>query len=105
MFGRPLIEQAEADDTDVPVIVTKCILAVEDNGMEYEGPSRTLDRPPVTTFLTIILSLASQVSTESLEEARSPSTSPSSSSAGTTTRSTWPTRTGAYPSCHRYFHS
>jgi hypothetical protein len=39
MFGRSLAEQAEADGQEVPVIVSKCILAVEDNGMEYEGAS------------------------------------------------------------------
>ena len=37
MFGRDLIEQVQADsvtkDTFVPVIVEKCIQAVEANGM------------------------------------------------------------------------
>lgn len=37
MFGRDLSEQAVADGGTVPVIVTKCIRAVEANGMEYEG--------------------------------------------------------------------
>lgn len=37
MFGRDLGEQAGADNAAVPVIVTKCIRAVEANGMEYEG--------------------------------------------------------------------
>ncbi|KLT45774.1 RhoGAP-domain-containing protein [Cutaneotrichosporon oleaginosum] len=37
MFGRDLSEQAAADNAAVPVIVTKCIRAVEANGMEYEG--------------------------------------------------------------------
>jgi hypothetical protein len=37
MFGRDLSEQAQADGSSVPVIVTKCIGAVEVNGMEYEG--------------------------------------------------------------------
>jgi cell division protein FtsB len=37
MFGRDLCEQAGADNAAVPVIVTKCIRAVEANGMEYEG--------------------------------------------------------------------
>lgn len=37
MFGRALTEQAEWDGAPVPVIVTKCIRAVEANGMEYEG--------------------------------------------------------------------
>nr|XP_031860486.1 uncharacterized protein CI109_004097 [Kwoniella shandongensis]KAA5527558.1 hypothetical protein CI109_004097 [Kwoniella shandongensis] len=37
MFGRPLPEQVSADGTPVPVIVTKCISAVEAVGMEYEG--------------------------------------------------------------------
>jgi len=41
MFGRDLIEQVEADaqgsDRAVPIIVEKCILAVEARGMEYEG--------------------------------------------------------------------
>ncbi|WVR00219.1 hypothetical protein IAU59_007361 [Kwoniella sp. CBS 9459] len=37
MFGRDLIEQVGADRSNVPVIVTKCISAVEAVGMEYEG--------------------------------------------------------------------
>lgn len=37
MFGRDLSDQATADGGTVPVIVTKCIRAVEANGMEYEG--------------------------------------------------------------------
>ncbi|WVQ84309.1 hypothetical protein IAT38_006461 [Cryptococcus sp. DSM 104549] len=37
MFGKPLPEQVAADNTVVPVIVTKCIDAVEAVGMEYEG--------------------------------------------------------------------
>lgn len=37
MFGRDLTEQAVSDGASVPVIVTKCIRAVEANGMEYEG--------------------------------------------------------------------
>ncbi|KIY44346.1 RhoGAP-domain-containing protein [Fistulina hepatica ATCC 64428] len=41
MFGRHLIEQVHADakggDRTVPVIVEKCIDAVEHNGMDYEG--------------------------------------------------------------------
>ncbi|GMK59982.1 hypothetical protein CspeluHIS016_0901990 [Cutaneotrichosporon spelunceum] len=37
MFGRDLSEQSGADNAAVPVIVTKCIRAVEANGMEYEG--------------------------------------------------------------------
>lgn len=37
MFGRDLSEQAEWDGAGVPMIVTKCIRAVEANGMEYEG--------------------------------------------------------------------
>lgn len=37
MFGRPLVEQVSADKQSVPVIVTKCINAVEAVGMEYEG--------------------------------------------------------------------
>lgn len=37
MFGRPLVEQVCADKQSVPVIVTKCINAVEAVGMEYEG--------------------------------------------------------------------
>ncbi|TXT05943.1 hypothetical protein VHUM_03704 [Vanrija humicola] len=37
MFGRDLSIQAESDKHSIPVIVTKCIGAVEANGMEYEG--------------------------------------------------------------------
>ncbi|KAL1412711.1 Rho-type gtpase-activating protein [Vanrija albida] len=37
MFGRDLSVQAESDKHSIPVIVTKCIEAVEANGMEYEG--------------------------------------------------------------------
>ncbi|BEI94714.1 uncharacterized protein CcaverHIS019_0702950 [Cutaneotrichosporon cavernicola] len=37
MFGRELSDQSGADNAAVPVIVTKCIRAVEANGMEYEG--------------------------------------------------------------------
>lgn len=41
MFGRDLIEQVNADangsDRFIPIIVEKCIDAVEVNGMEYEG--------------------------------------------------------------------
>lgn len=37
MFGRDLSEQIEMDGQPVPVIVTKCIEAVEDQGMDYEG--------------------------------------------------------------------
>lgn len=46
MFGRDLVEQIKADGGDVPTIVSKCILAVEDNGMEYEGEFL----PPVISF-------------------------------------------------------
>lgn len=37
MFGRDLTEQADADKEAVPVIVRKCIAAVDAIGMEYEG--------------------------------------------------------------------
>ena len=37
MFGRALAEQVVADKQPVPVIVTKCVGAVEAVGMEYEG--------------------------------------------------------------------
>lgn len=37
MFGRELFDQAVSDHVAVPVIVTKCIAAVEAVGMEYEG--------------------------------------------------------------------
>lgn len=37
MFGRDLTEQAEADREAIPVIVRKCIAAVDAVGMEYEG--------------------------------------------------------------------
>lgn len=37
MFGRELSEQIEIDGQPVPIIVTKCIEAVEDQGMDYEG--------------------------------------------------------------------
>lgn len=37
MFGRELSEQVAADAVPVPVIITKCIYAVEAVGMEYEG--------------------------------------------------------------------
>lgn len=37
MFGRDLSEQIVADKMSVPVIVSKCIGAVEVVGMEYEG--------------------------------------------------------------------
>ncbi|KAG8834708.1 hypothetical protein FRC17_007614 [Serendipita sp. 399] len=41
MFGRDLVEQVQADakgiERAVPVIVEKCIIAVEARGMEYEG--------------------------------------------------------------------
>ena len=37
MFGRDLTEQAEADGESIPVIVRKCIAAVDAVGMEYEG--------------------------------------------------------------------
>ncbi|KAL7415276.1 hypothetical protein BDY24DRAFT_338178 [Mrakia frigida] len=37
MFGRDLTEQAEADGEAIPVIVRKCIAAVDAVGMEYEG--------------------------------------------------------------------
>ena len=39
MFGRDLTEQADADGETVPVIVRKCIAAVDAVGMEYEGES------------------------------------------------------------------
>lgn len=52
MFGRPLVEQADADGQEVPVIVTKCILAVEDNGMEYEGPFSVPHRVRPVRLLT-----------------------------------------------------
>ncbi|CAO1614360.1 unnamed protein product [Sympodiomycopsis kandeliae] len=37
MFGRSLVEQALDESRDVPLIVEKCIQAVEANGMDYEG--------------------------------------------------------------------
>ncbi|SNX85128.1 related to GTPase-activating protein beta-chimerin [Melanopsichium pennsylvanicum] len=37
MFGRSLTEQAAAEGRDVPLIVEKCIQAVEAFGMDYEG--------------------------------------------------------------------
>lgn len=37
MFGRELSDQVASDRVAVPVIVTKCISAVEAVGMEYEG--------------------------------------------------------------------
>jgi hypothetical protein len=37
MFGRELSEQVITDNAAVPVIITKCIYAVEAVGMEYEG--------------------------------------------------------------------
>ncbi len=37
MFGRSLTEQAAHEGRDVPVIVEKCIQAVEAFGMDYEG--------------------------------------------------------------------
>lgn len=37
MFGRELSEQVVTDNAAVPVIITKCIYAVEAVGMEYEG--------------------------------------------------------------------
>jgi hypothetical protein len=37
MFGRELADQIAADRQPVPVIVSKCIGAVEVVGMEYEG--------------------------------------------------------------------
>lgn len=37
MFGRSLVEQAAHEGRDVPLIVEKCIQAVEAFGMDYEG--------------------------------------------------------------------
>ncbi|EST08092.1 Zinc finger, LIM-type [Kalmanozyma brasiliensis GHG001] len=37
MFGRSLTEQAAQEGRDVPIIVEKCIQAVEAFGMDYEG--------------------------------------------------------------------
>jgi hypothetical protein len=37
MFGRELSEQVVSDNVAVPVVITKCIYAVEAVGMEYEG--------------------------------------------------------------------
>ncbi|KAL9939368.1 hypothetical protein V8E36_002181 [Tilletia maclaganii] len=37
MFGRDLVEQAGAEGRDVPLIVEKCVAAVEASGMDYEG--------------------------------------------------------------------
>ncbi|PWN22306.1 RhoGAP-domain-containing protein [Microstroma glucosiphilum] len=37
MFGRSLVEQAAAEGRDIPLVVEKCIQAVERNGMDYEG--------------------------------------------------------------------
>ncbi|KAN0061207.1 Rho-type gtpase-activating protein [Thecaphora frezii] len=37
MFGRDLVEQAEAENREVPLVVDKCIQAVEAFGMDYEG--------------------------------------------------------------------
>ena len=37
MFGRPLIEQVAAEGHEVPLVVEKCIAAVEAMGMDYEG--------------------------------------------------------------------
>lgn len=37
MFGRELSEQVVSDNVAVPVVITKCIYAVEATGMEYEG--------------------------------------------------------------------
>ncbi|PWN44503.1 RhoGAP-domain-containing protein [Ceraceosorus guamensis] len=37
MFGRLLVDQAAAEGRDVPIVVEKCISAVEAMGMDYEG--------------------------------------------------------------------
>ncbi|KAI8992630.1 hypothetical protein BDB01DRAFT_443558 [Pilobolus umbonatus] len=37
MFGNDLIKQIQAEKTKVPIIVEKCIEAVERRGMDYEG--------------------------------------------------------------------
>lgn len=97
MFGRSLAEQAEADGQDVPVIVSKCILAVEDNGMEYEGALQAgspCPRPHKATDPSIA---STQASTASRAAARSPNTSRTSLSAAITRRSTSPIRTRTVP--------
>ncbi|CAO3591236.1 unnamed protein product [Absidia cylindrospora] len=37
MFGQELIKQVQSEDNQVPLVVRKCIEAVEQRGMDYEG--------------------------------------------------------------------
>jgi len=52
MFGRDLTEQADADGESIPVIVRKCIAAVDAVGMEYEGEHASSFYSPPFSKLT-----------------------------------------------------
>ncbi|EIW72231.1 hypothetical protein TREMEDRAFT_24881 [Tremella mesenterica DSM 1558] len=54
MFGRDLIEQVQTDKTTVPVLVTKCIEAVEAVGMEYEGIYRKTGGSSQSKQITVL---------------------------------------------------
>lgn len=54
MFGRDLVEQAKHEGRDVPIIVDKCIEAVEASGMDYEGIYR---KSGGTSQLKVIMQL------------------------------------------------
>jgi len=58
MFGRDLIEQVRADSVnhhrDIPIIVEKCIYAVEQRAMDYEGVYRKTGGSSDTKAITYL---------------------------------------------------
>lgn len=65
MFGRDLVEQAKHESRDVPVIVEKCIEAVEASGMDYEGIYR---KSGGTSQLKVIMQLFDRGSAFDLQD-------------------------------------
>ncbi|PWZ03747.1 RhoGAP-domain-containing protein [Testicularia cyperi] len=65
MFGRELTEQASQESRDVPMIVEKCIQAVEAFGMDYEGIYR---KSGGTSQLKVITQLFERGSAFDLED-------------------------------------
>lgn len=65
MFGRSLAEQAAHEGRDVPLIVEKCIQAVEAFGMDYEGIYR---KSGGTSQLKVITQLFERGNTFDLED-------------------------------------
>lgn len=67
MFGRSLVEQAAAEGREVPLVVEKCIQAVERNGMDYEGIYRKSGGSSQLRVITQLFERGSQFDLEDVE--------------------------------------